>query len=126
MYQCGGNTASGGCLLKLVVLNTSTNQLATLTLNGVIDMSGAASPGCAYSHAGAGAGGTILLEAQQISGTGTLNAIGGSAFYGGAGGGGIVSLIADTSTFTGTTSVINGNGVPNGLVTITAPPTSGY
>lgn len=118
--------AQGGSLLKLVVLDSTGTRLAPATIQGVIDMSGSYGIGCAYHHGGGGAGGTILLETSQLVGSGTLIANGGSTGYGGAGGGGIISLIADVSAFNGITSVLNGNGVANGVVTITAPPASGY
>jgi hypothetical protein len=122
----------GGGLLEVVVYNPGSNTLQPATLNGTIDMSGSNLVGTDISNApgGAGAGGTILIEASTIGGTGTLaaNAIVSLGIIEyctscGGGGGGIISLIENDSTFPGTLSVTGAN---PGIVTFTAAPTSGY
>jgi hypothetical protein len=115
-------------LIVIVVLDFSTNQLAPATINGTINMDGGYAYSQCYEHAGGGAGGAILLEAKTLSGSGRLTANGGGtgSCGHGYGGGGIISLITDASGFTGTSFVNDGNGGANGIVTITAPPTSGY
>jgi hypothetical protein len=139
---CLSFTSNGGGLLQLVVYDPTSNVLRPAVINGNIDMSGVGGAGVGEDAepSGAGAGGTILIEASIISGTGTLNAIGGGQSLFGdpspGGGGGIISLIADTSGFSGTTSIVGGpawnlgliNYPPgqSGVVTITAPPSSGY
>jgi hypothetical protein len=111
---CSGYSSTGGCLLKTVVLDFATSQLVSASVNGTIDMSGSDGHFCNSIGSGGGGGG------------GTFQANGGNAWAAGAGGGGIVSLIADTSGFLGTIHANNGWGTANGVVTITAPPTSGY
>lgn len=110
-----GVYSNGGGLLQVVVLNPSSNVLGTATINGTIDMSGIRGcPQCGplAESGGGGAGGTILIEASTISGTGLLQANGGicGGNWGGAGGGGIISLITNSSSFPGTISVAGGNG----------------
>jgi len=118
--------SSGGGLLKIVVLNGSTNVLASATVNGTIDMSGYMGMGQSFHHAGGGAGGTVLIEADSVLGTGVLRANGGNGGPGAGGGGGIISLIENLSTFGGSISVMGGNSGNPGIVTFTPSPVSGY
>jgi hypothetical protein len=127
--------SNGGGLLKLVVYDPVSNTLQPATINGTIDMSGLnGCPNCGAMMEGGGAGGTILIEASSITGTGNLTANGGNAneVYGaGCGGGGIISLIADTASFSGSVSVTAGSWsgtvlATNGIISYTAPPSSGY
>ena len=131
-----GQCAAGGGLLKIVVINPVSYQLAPATINGTIDMSGGHP--CLYpgSDASGGAGGTILLEASAISGNGALAANGGQFVgWGGGGGGGIISLIENMTSFSGSVSVNGGfsndahgpsiDGSP-GIITFTAAPVTGY
>ncbi|HVM32499.1 MAG TPA: hypothetical protein VMU88_05145 [bacterium] len=136
--MCGAPTSYGGGLLWIVVYDPNARQLRPATINGVVDMSGAqggpAGPHAEYS--GCGAGGGLLVESSLLSGTGSLNANGGGyqsrgnpptlGLDNGGGGGGIISLISDTSAFSGTTSVLNGPNAQPGIVSVTAPPSSGY
>jgi len=136
----------GGGLIWIVVYNPTTNQVAPAVINGTIDMDGilgCSSCGCALEPGAGGAGGSILIEASTITGTGLLTANGVGSMGGtsimaiGNSGGGIISLIENLTTFSGTTSVlesnngiytdygVSSNGV-NGSVTFTAAPASGY
>ena len=134
--------SSGGALLKVVVYDPVLGHLNPATVNGTIDMSGfRGCLGCgeAGEDGGVGAGGTILLEASSIAGTGWLIATGGSDNYTAAGGGGgIISLIENLTYFSGhrivTPGTSSGNG-PAGCVfpapqpgrsTITHAPATGY
>jgi hypothetical protein len=138
-YSCGGG------LLELIVYNPSGDTLLPATINGTIDMSG--SEGCGLcgqdqESGGGGAGGTILIEASAINGTGVLTANGGQAgsTSGAGGGGGILSLIENLTTFGGNLSVAAGISRSNdtngcippsniafpGKVTFTTAPASGY
>jgi hypothetical protein len=139
----GSTTGGGGALLQIVVYNPTANILSgPATINGTIDMSGLQG-GCPVDGAqGGGAGGTILIEANIISGNGFLTANGAQSAggSGGGGGGGIISLIENETSFPGTISVAGGDGegnhtsgcIPpsnlgsNGIVTFTAAPSSGY
>jgi hypothetical protein len=123
----------GGALLWVVVYDPISDVLGPATIDGTIDMSGGYSCGGSFYHNGAGAGGTILLEASEIDGTGLLRADGGQATSngGGGGGGGIISLIENDTSFLGTISVAGGAGGSGfdgspGIVTFTAAPASGY
>jgi hypothetical protein len=129
--------SDGGGLLKVVVYDPVQNRLSPAVLNGTINMGGtgggAVTPN--YELSGAGAGGTILIEASAISGSGNLTANGGGQGTPPAGGG-IISLIGDASSFSGTTSVLGGAGgnygimnftaAQSGSVTVTSAPSSGY
>lgn len=134
--------SAGGGLLKIVAYNPGTNTVQPVTINGTIDMSGLnGCPNCGQltEGGGGGAGGTVLIEASSITGTGNLKANGGtgnSIMGGGGGGGGIISLIADTTSFTGSASVTAGLGAGAvgttsvsgtvGIVSYNSPPSSGY
>lgn len=124
-------------MLKIVVLNPATNTLQPATINGTIDMSGASGGpvGQVAEFSGCGSGGTILVESSTLAGSGVLNANGGGQGFSfpptlgvdnGGGGGGIISLISDSSSFSGTTLVLNGPNAQPGIVSKTAPPSSGY
>jgi hypothetical protein len=138
--------SAGGALLDVVVYNPATNTVAPAVINGTIDMSG--NNGCLEcgpesEDGSGGAGGTLLMEASNITGTGLLQANGGNNFVTGAGaggGGGIISLIENSTSYPGTISVIGGDGNGNttngctfpssagnaGSVTFTLPPSSGF
>ena len=147
--MCGGIYVApagwGGGLIWIVVYNPATNQVAPAVINGTIDMDGFAgcgSCGCGYEDGAGGAGGSILIEASTITGSGKLTANAGSSGSSsimaiGNSGGGIISLIENLTSFSGTTSVLeSNNGVytdygvssngANGSVTFTAAPASGY
>jgi hypothetical protein len=122
--------SAGGALLNLVIYNPVTNKLAPATINGTIDMSG--SPGCnmcgpQMESGSGGAGGTILIEAINISGSGLLQANGGTVYLnaGAGGGGGIISLIENLSSFQGTISAAGGMGSINGTTGCTPPSSNG-
>jgi len=121
------NENAGGGLFKLVVYNPVANQVGPATINGVIDMSGLSGTNDLEEDPnGGGAGGTILIEASSISGTGILQANGGSGIWlGGGGGGGIISLVTN-SAFSGGLSASGGGGGGGGPVTYTTPPPNGY
>ncbi len=87
---------NGGALIMIQSLN------ASVSLNGSVQMDGGAQ---------GGAGGTIYVMSDFISGTGSLSAVGANYGTGGGGGGGIILLSSHTSnTFSGTYSVNGGNG----------------
>jgi hypothetical protein len=123
----------GGGFLKLVVYDPVATHVAPATINGTIDMSGNPGGNDAYEDAnGGGSGGAILIEASSISGTGLIQANGGTGVWGGGGGGGgIISLITN-STFSGSLSASAGKdnatpgGAQGGPVNYTSPPASGY
>ena len=125
-----GTSSNGGGLLKVVVYDPVTNQVAPATVNGTIDVSG--NPGWNdldynYDYSGGGAGGTILIEASNLGGTGVLRADGGNATWSGGGGGGIISLIENSTSFPGTISAVGGSpGGSAGSATFTTPPLTGY
>ena len=124
----------GGGLLKLVVYDPIKHKVTPALINGTIDMDGNMGSLIGGHDGGGGAGGTILIEASDISGTGVLLADGGFTGQGGGGGGGIISLIANTGSFAGTISVKGGTvgGGPNifpgdpGIISFTIPPVSGF
>jgi len=129
----GGDTGAsgsynGGAMIKIVVLDPTDSYLAPATINGIINMEGGFGHSACYDHKGGGGGGAILFEASEVVGSGGLYADGGSAGLcgGGHGGGGIISIIADTTAFTGTTDDPDQYYAKPPVLTITAPPTSGY
>jgi hypothetical protein len=145
-YNNNAPAGWGGGLIWIVVYNPTTNKVAPAVINGTIDMDGipgCGSCGCALEPGAGGAGGSILIEASTITGTGllTANGVGTSSSTSimaiGNSSGGIISLIENLTSFSGATSVLEsstsfytGYGVSsnsaNGSVTFTAAPPSGY
>jgi hypothetical protein len=104
----------------------------TVTLNGLMDMSGQSAPLSGLgidTNCGAGAGGTLSITAQTILFNGILNAIGGTGGQGGGGGGGGMILLCPTLqplSGTGTYSVAGGEGgVASGTVAAGNPGSPG-
>jgi filamentous hemagglutinin family protein len=96
----GGAGGPGGALFVVIANSAS--------LNGLISVGGESVPAN-----GAGAGGTIFIQANTIFGNGFLEAYGGTvlAILGGGGGGGIITLSVHSGYyFTGTTDVAGGSG----------------
>ena len=93
----GGNAldansgGAGGGAFQLTVTGA-------LTLDGTVNVNGAAPANSTYRGSG-GAGGSVLINADTISGSGVVTAIGGSStsFSGGAGGGRIAIHSANNS-----------------------------
>jgi hypothetical protein len=74
-----------------------------ITVDGTISVNGLDVTGSSHDS-GAGAGGSVWLDAATIAGTGTINAYGGrgqSSNGGGGGGGGRIALYYDNYTYTG-------------------------
>ncbi|NLF24026.1 MAG: hypothetical protein GX590_12800 [Lentisphaerae bacterium] len=92
----GARNGGGAIILKAV---------ETLNIDGAIACCGSDAVGAQ----GSGAGGTVNLEAGQLSGGGTIRADAGAATRNG-GGGGRIALRAATSTFAGTCSALGGAG----------------
>lgn len=93
---------SGGGAIKI-------NATGTLTLNGDITMNGVTAS--SSTHSGGGSGGSILLIADILSGTGNLTANGGNGAdsVGGGGGGGRIAVYHSTSsTWSGSGTVTKG------------------
>ena len=86
--DCCGNGRPGGGVVELVA--------GEMVLNGTIDVRG---QGGGQDRAG-GAGGSVLITTTTLSGSGTINASGGTTVSGGEpvgpGGGGRVALYTDT------------------------------
>jgi hypothetical protein len=102
----GGNdtnagTPTGGAGGGSIVMSIG----GALTINGSITAAGA---NHVSNEAGAGAGGSIRISADSITGTGSISVKGGGASYGGSGGGGRVALLSGTNTFTGTVNASGG------------------
>jgi len=102
----GGLGAAGGGLMRLVV---SSN----VVLNGSVIVNGS---NATNSRSGGGAGGSVWLTAQTISGHGTITANGGAGepIHGGGGGGGRIAVEFETNLFTGTIAAVGGSGWQNG------------
>ena len=100
----GGSSTAGGSGIKL-----HANSL--IQINGAVDMKGGSSTS---SSTRGGAGGSIWLKANNISGTGILNASGGNVGTSGtsrAGGGGRIRLeYGNSLELSGTISVDSGSG----------------
>ncbi len=96
-----GNVGNvGGGAIRLTVGGT-------LTLDGSVRANGVSSGG----REGAGAGGSIYLTAQTLSGSGAILAVGGNGsapHNSGAGAGGRIALYSDSNSFSGTNSVRSG------------------
>ncbi len=111
----GSDHTLGGAGGGIIMLTASD----TLTINGLVDASGAQGThvcgGIPSGGAGGGSGGGIYLEGSTIAGSGTVKAEGGKAggngsgCSGGGGGGGRMLIVASTYTFSGTTSTSPGD-----------------
>jgi len=108
-YSPGG---LGGGAIRL-------NISSTLLVNGKVSANGSNaifSTGSSLGGGG-GSGGSLYLNAQTLSGTGSLTAHGGdglNATGGGGGGGGRIALTFFNYTFTGTVAAIGGTGANSG------------
>ncbi len=93
---------AGGSAIKVVATGT-------ITLSGTISMDGQSVSG---TYQGAGAGGSIYLYADILTGTSNLSAIGGNGnLGGGAGGGGRIAIgYGTTNSYSGSTLVSGGTG----------------
>ncbi|EQC50842.1 putative lipoprotein [Bacteriovorax sp. DB6_IX] len=93
----------GGGALKVNVANT-------LNLNGTISANGGNASGGSSDQGGGGAGGSVWIIANSITGSGSVTANGGSGYSGagGAGGGGRVYIDTYSLNYTGTITA-NGN-----------------
>ena len=107
----GGSTALGvvsgvgGGALRLTVTGSLVND-GTVTVDG----------GDAVAfNAGGGAGGSVLVQAGRISGTGRISANGGKGNgVGGSGGGGRIALICNSNLFAGAIEARGGGGTNYG------------
>ncbi len=87
----------------------------TLTCGGLLNVDGTISAnGFGYANRGCGAGGSILLTAPTLGGSGSISAVGGSdsttTHTHGGGGGGRIALYCDSDVFTGTATARGGLG----------------
>ena len=99
------NAGAGG---GVVDIEMSQAVPGTLTVDGVISANGTAN---INDMAGAGAGGSVVLNVNSLSGAGVISADGGSAFgTGGGGGGGRIFITTRTNQFTGATHAFGGLG----------------
>ncbi len=100
------------------------NGGSVMKVDGVITANGgdglASTYGPNYTGGGGGSGGSILILAGSLSGSGRISANGGAGVNGGGGGaGGRVALRCNTNTFAGTLSAYGGAGyVAGGAGTI--------
>ncbi|QFR39424.1 type II secretion system protein [Candidatus Gracilibacteria bacterium 28_42_T64] len=124
----GGNWSYGGKGGGAIQLHIA----GSMVLDGVITTNGADGTGTMGSTqrraGGGGSGGSVWIEAGDISGTGYIYANGGNAYYhatypgnsGGGGGGGRVAIHYTTSSFSLASHVIvdggKKNNVPHGAV----------
>jgi len=123
---CGGPSGgNGGAAIVLSALS------GTVYMNGLLDFSGmdggpAYYPADMYDYThggGGGAGGTVYISAQNITGSGLINVHGGNGgngccdddfdnFQGGGGSGGIITLcIINSNTYSGSVGVQGGSGI---------------
>ncbi|MFA5392754.1 MAG: LamG domain-containing protein, partial [Candidatus Paceibacterota bacterium] len=95
------NDASGGGAIKIV-------STGTMTVNGTISANGVS----LWDYSGCGAGGSVWIVANALTGgaTGVISANGGSGS--GGGGGGRINVTYNTKTYTGAVTVNGGTG-PN-------------
>jgi hypothetical protein len=98
---------------------SSGGGIGQLTIGGKLEVDGsilADGLRATNSHAGGGAGGTLLISASTISGAGTISANGGNGETpdGGGGGGGRVAIYFETDNFSGQISTFGGSGVNYG------------
>jgi hypothetical protein len=107
----GGNSiptrkgGSGGGKINVLIYGQ-------LTIDGQIisdGESGMTMGGWGYPATGAGSGGTVYISANNIIGTGTISANGGSASSdGGGGGGGRIAVYGNVDNFTGIFEALGG------------------
>jgi|GEM_PF-3978753 len=104
-YGSGGGSNTGGSYRGgsgggIIFLNVS----GTITLNGIMKCDGEKAPnGSSPYCGGGGAGGTIRINTDIFTGTGTIQANGGdnfgTSYYGGGGSGGRIAVTCNTNTF---------------------------
>ena len=88
-----------------------------LVLDGSVVANGSDGGGATSDDNGAGAGGSVWIEASSLAGAGSIVANGGNGgggSLGGGGGGGRIAVHLSTNTFTGTMSSCAGTGYRNG------------
>ena len=88
-----------------------------LTLEGLLAADGGPGTGGTSSDNGGGSGGSIWINADSLTGMGTISANGGNGgvgIYGGAGGGGRIAVYTNTNAFAGTMTSCGGTGYQNG------------
>jgi hypothetical protein len=102
----GGPGTDGGGVVRLIVGGT-------LTVDGRVSANALGTP---PDNAGGGSGGSILLNARTLAGSGEIRADGGPGEWidGGGGGGGRIAIYRTTRTFTGTISAAGGGGARPG------------
>ena len=85
----------------------------TFIINGTISADGANGTN---SRSGGGAGGSIWITAQLVSGSGAISAQGGAGepTHGGGGGGGRIAIQCDANTFAGSAAAYGGAGAKTG------------
>ncbi|MDD3474610.1 MAG: fibronectin type III domain-containing protein, partial [Candidatus Dojkabacteria bacterium] len=115
----GGNSGIvGGSGGGLIILNIG----GTFDLQGsIIANGGDGTTRWGYYSSGGAGGGSVNITTNTFTGSGSLQAIGGTAYpsvsdraYGGGGGGGLIYILYNSSSFTGTADVSGGVGFDNG------------
>ena len=101
-----GSGGKGGGVVRLTVTGV-------LQLDGAISANGLAG---VVSYSGGGAGGSIWLTVNSLSGTGIISANGGAGddMIGGGGGGGVLAIYYITNQFSGITTAYGGPGANAG------------
>ena len=111
-WGSGGGSTAGGLGGGAVILNVT----GVLRVDGTLTADGLAPTDCCLQH-GAGAGGSLWLNAGTLTGGGLIAARGGAGGVtqgGGGGGGGRLALYLTQNTFAGTLSAAGGLGFQNG------------
>ena len=111
-WGSGGGSTYGGLGGGAVGLNVA----GILRVDGTLTADGLAPTDCCVQH-GAGAGGSLWINAGTLTGGGLIVARGGAGGVtqgGGGGGGGRIALYLTQSTFAGTISAVGGPGYQNG------------
>ncbi len=82
----------------------------TLTVDGSVACNGAVGSSGGGGSGGGGSGGSILIEAHELAGGGSISAVGGAGYSieGGSGGGGRIAIYCNSSSFSGMTSTNGG------------------
>jgi hypothetical protein len=111
--------SGGGYGANTIVGGSEGGGAIRLSIGGNLNLGGNVSANGDYGwqdNSGGGAGGSIWIAANSITGTGNLSVAGGNGdlWNGGGGGGGRIAIYSPTNLFTGTTNAGGGIGFASG------------
>lgn len=120
--SAAGPSGGGGGGAIVIVSSTQIAINGSITAHGGAGGAGSCPFFGGQIEAGGGSGGAIRLVSAQVSGTGTLQALGGGESCFGGGGSGLIRLEAFNLAFTGSTNPVASTSITPGPVTAASTP----